>query len=71
MTLDDAGGRKFVIALLSGASTSLLQWWGKLDAAGMAYGISIAATVGAYITGDIFEKKHVLEAETKREKDCP
>ena len=36
--------------------TGLLQWFGKLDIQGTAYGLTIGATVAAYITGNVAQK---------------
>lgn len=51
-----SGGRRFLLALGSGVATTVLQWFGKLDPAGTAYGLTIAATVAAYITGNVSQK---------------
>lgn len=56
------GGRRFILALGSGIMTTTLQWFGKLDPQGMAYGITIGATVAAYITGNVAENKHNIDA---------
>jgi hypothetical protein len=56
--LVNAGGRKFILALLGGFSATLLQWFGHLDPAGMAYGLTIGATVGAYIAGNVVQRKN-------------
>lgn len=52
------GGRRFLLAAGAGAVTSLLQWFGKLDQGGTAYAATIAATVAAYITGNVVESKN-------------
>lgn len=54
------GGRRFLLALGAGLMTTVLQWFGKLDPAGMAYVAVIVGTVGAYITGNVLEQKHQL-----------
>ncbi|NVO05650.1 MAG: hypothetical protein HXX19_06785, partial [Rhodoferax sp.] len=56
------GGRRFLLAVGSGVATTALQWFGKLDPQGMAYGITIGATVAAYITGNVQENKHNVQA---------
>ena len=50
------GGRRFLLAAGSGLMTGLLQWFGKLDIQGAAYGLTIGATVAAYITGNVAQK---------------
>jgi len=49
------GGRKFVLCLGCGAVTTLLLWFGKLDAA--AYTTVILGTVGAFIVGNVAAQK--------------
>ena len=61
-----SGGRRFLLALGSGVATTALQWFGKLDPAGTAYGLTIAATVAAYITGNVSQKN---AANTKEQAD--
>lgn len=53
------GGRRFVLTVGAGIATTVLQWFGKLDPAGMAYTATIGATVAAYITGQAYETKHL------------
>lgn len=62
MNFQSYGGRRFLIAVGAGIATTLLQWFGKLDHAGMAYTATIAATVAAYITGNVQENKHNVMA---------
>lgn len=52
------GGRRFLLAAGAGVMTTLLQWFGKLDQGGTAYAATIAATVAAYITGNVIENKN-------------
>lgn len=58
MNFEKFGGRRFILALGSGVMTTILQWFGKLDPAGTAYGLTIGATVAAYITGNVVQKKN-------------
>lgn len=62
MNLQTLGGRRFLLCIGAGLATTLLQWYGKLDAAGMAYVAVIGATVGAFITGNVIENKHNVNA---------
>ena len=59
--LDGLGGRRFLLALLTGVSATFLQWHGRLDPAGTAYGLVIVATVAAYITGNVKQKIEELK----------
>lgn len=63
--LTKLGGRKFLLALGAGMMTTLLQWFGKLDPAGLAYVAVITGTVGAFILGNVRQNKHELEQEGK------
>ena len=54
--IEAIGGRRFVLAAAAGLMTGLLQWFGKLDIQGTAYGLTIGATVAAYITGNVAQK---------------
>ena len=56
MNLDTIGGRRFILTVGVGVGTTALQWFGKLDIAGMAYTATISATVAAYITGNVYQK---------------
>jgi len=49
------GGRRFLITIGAGLVTALLQWFSKLDPAGMAYTGVILGTVGAFIAGNVVE----------------
>lgn len=54
--LEAAGGRRFVISVMAGVSSTVLQWYGKLDPAGTSYVMLIGATIGAYIGGNTLQK---------------
>lgn len=62
MNFQSYGGRRFIMALGAGVITSILQWFGKLDPAGTTFGLTIVATVAAYITGNVQENKHNVQA---------
>jgi len=51
------GGRRFVLAMGAGITTTLLQWFGKIDPAGNTYMAVVIGTVAAYITGQAAETK--------------
>lgn len=55
---DSVGGRRFILSCASLLLTFVLQWFGKLDLQGMAYGIVLSATVAAFITGQVTEIRH-------------
>lgn len=58
MNFNNIGGRRYLLAWGALVITALLQWFGKLDLAGTAYGLTIGATVAAYITGNVVQRKH-------------
>jgi hypothetical protein len=55
---DKLGGRRFVLTCVSGAVATVMQWCGKLDAAGSTYALIILGTVAGYITGNVMERKN-------------
>lgn len=55
MNLDQLGGRRFILALISGAGTFTLCWVGRIDA--NAYMLTTLGIVGAYITGNVAQRK--------------
>jgi hypothetical protein len=55
--LTDFGGRRFLLCVGCSAMTTLLQWFGKLDPAGLAYVAVIGGTVGAFIAGNVMQKR--------------
>ena len=56
MNFNSLGGRRYLLAWGVLVVTALLQYLGKLDIAGTAYGLTVGATVGAYITGNVVQK---------------
>lgn len=62
MNISTLGGRRFLLTCGAGLATTLLQWHGKLDPAGMAYVATIGGTVGAFIAGNVIESKNNAKA---------
>lgn len=60
VTLDQAGGRRFLLTLVSGAGTWVLTWAGKID--GGVYSAVTIATVAAYIVGNVAQRS--VESKT-------
>ena len=54
MTLDQFGGRRFLLTVISGAGTWLLCCLGKIS--GDVYSVVTIATVAAYITAGTTQK---------------
>lgn len=54
--IETSGGRRFLIALGAGVATTLLQWFGKLDAAGSTYQGVVVGVVLTYVTGNTVQK---------------
>jgi len=60
--IESSGGRRFLLALGAGVSTTVLQWFGKLDPAGTTYAMVVIGTVAAYITGNTVQKSKEAQA---------
>lgn len=54
LALSTVGGRRWILALISGAGTFILTLMGKID--GTAYTMTTIGIVGAYITGNVAQK---------------
>lgn len=54
LALSTVGGRRFLLALISGAGTFLLTLLGKID--GNAYTLATIGIVGAYVAGNTVQK---------------
>lgn len=54
MNLVSVGGRKFLLVLLTSAAVNLLVWFSKIDSS--TYSLVTLGTIGAYITGNTFQK---------------
>ena len=61
--IEAVGGRRYLLVLLTGLSTTALQWAGKLDSAGSTYALVIVGIVGAYITGNTAQKINTPEVK--------
>ena len=57
--IDFLGGRKFIAVMGCSFATTALTWAGKID--GNTYSLVIIATVGAYITGNVVQKRAMHE----------
>lgn len=55
MTLDQLGGRRFLLTVISGAGTWVLCFMGKIS--GDVYSVVTIATVAAYITGNVAQRR--------------
>lgn len=55
LALSTVGGRRWILALISGAGTFILTLMGKID--GTAYTMTTIGIVGAYITGNVAQRK--------------
>lgn len=62
MNFQAIGGRRFVLAVGAGLASTVLQWFGKLDPAGMAYVAVISSTVAAFIAGNVIESRANIAA---------
>jgi hypothetical protein len=60
MPLDKYGGRRFLLAVGALVISSFMLWFGKIDQ--QVYGYLCFLTYGAYISGNVFQKK--IEAAT-------
>lgn len=61
MSLDTLGGRRFLLTMVSGAGTWLLCFLGKIS--GDVYSVVTIATVAAYITGNVAQRRIEAPAE--------
>ena len=52
--IESIGGRRFIMSMLVGFTTAALTYLGKID--GTTYSLVILGTIGAYITGNTFQK---------------
>lgn len=62
--LENLGGRRFLLALFCCAGTMILSAFCKID--GSAYAAVQIGIVGAYITGNIIQKKNDLGAKDEK-----
>lgn len=54
--IETSGGRRFVLAMGAGITTTILQWFEKLDPAGNTYMLVVLGTVGAYLAANTAQK---------------
>lgn len=69
MNFDLAGGRRFVLTIVSGAGTWALCWFGKID--GSIYSAVTMATVAAYITGNVVQRGIEAKRDAEISSDKP
>ena len=62
MSLTDYGGRRWLLALISGAGTFTLALMDKID--GNSYMLTTIGIVGAYIAGNTTQKVKAPASET-------
>jgi len=62
-----SGGRRFLLTIGAGIASTVLQWYGKLDAAGSTYAMIVLGTVAAYIGGNTYQKKNATTKEEAAE----
>ena len=58
MDFDKYGGRRYLLCWGVLMSANVLQWFGKIDLSGVAWGLAITGTVAAYITNNTWQKKN-------------
>ena len=63
--METVGGRRFILTMGAGITTTALQWFGKLDVAGNTYMLVIIGTVGAYIAGNTTQKVRDASSNAK------
>ena len=61
---DILGGRKFTAAIAAGATASVLCYLGKLS--GAEYEVIILGTLGAYITGNVWQARQGPASDANR-----
>jgi hypothetical protein len=55
------GGRKFTVSVLTLLSSSILCWFGKVDAS--TYSYVVVFTVGAFISGNVWQHINTTKVE--------
>lgn len=63
MDLRTMGGRKFLLTMATGFAVNLLMWFSKIDAS--TFALVTLGTVGAYITGNAYQRKAELNVQAK------